>query len=163
MQWQWYTYIHMYIYFRNEVHQVLQKVPQKSRAHKSWLPLPSKIQIKKGIECVILLSNHISPDWKEKFHVQTYSCPRYWRTGNSSNHHSTMVLRGLMRALDLALIMPRDASFSDSQWMFSQSGHQRWVCLQKKTQCLCQTKLPNIMPKWILQMNYFMHEYISKC
>ena len=41
-----------------------------------------------------------------------------------SGHLSTMVLRGLRGALNLALIMLRDASLSDSEYEMFQSGRK---------------------------------------
>ena len=41
-----------------------------------------------------------------------------------SGHHSTLVLRGLMRILTWTPIMPRGASLSGSGFKFFQSGHK---------------------------------------
>ena len=46
---------------------------------------------------------------------------------NPSNHHSTIVLRGLGGLLNRALIMPRDASISDSGCDFSRCGSVAYI------------------------------------
>ena len=67
---------------------------------------------------------------------QAYSCPREWGLSESGGinwgpswnppprHHSTstIVLRGLMEALNWSPIMPRDTSLSDSQCKIFQAG-----------------------------------------
>ena len=73
------------------------------------------------------------PEWKSNSD-QTCSCPRDWRLStsrwpnsvppwNSSDHHSTIVLRGLRRPFNWPPIMPKNAaSLSSSGCKFSHPG-----------------------------------------
>ena len=71
------------------------------------------------------------PDWKN-YNDQTHSCPRdwhlsaswgpnWWPPWNSSEYYSTIVLRGLRRAVIWSPIIPRDSNTSDNRWLFFSS------------------------------------------